>query len=239
MVALEWRESMQAGSRMFLHNVNGGIEVERASGDQAEVTVTKRWRRGDPDMVRVEARRTDGGRNATICAFWNEDGSCDEESYTSGRNRNRNRDNDVSVHYTVKLPDGVHLYARTVNGAVSIANVTGAVDARTTNGAVKASSTGGPVVAETVNGSIEVRMGSVGTSDLHYETVNGAITIELPDDFAGHLSLRTVNGSLQSDFPITMQGRFNPRRIDAQVGEGGPRLHAETVNGGVRLRKLQ
>lgn len=237
MVALEWRETMEPGSRLFLHNMNGGITVGRATGNQAEVIVRKSWRRSDPELVRVEARRTGGGRNATICAFWTENGSCEEESYISGRRRDGNRDMDVNVTYEVRLPDGVNLYARTVNGGLSIDGVSGSVDARTVNGAVRASSMGGPVQAETVNGAINVKMGTAGSSGLRYKTVNGAITIELPDDFAGHLSLRTVNGSLQSDFPITVQGRFNPRRIDAQIGEGGPRLEAETVNGGVRLRK--
>src|SRR5690606_21721606 len=78
MVALEWREVMEPGSRLHLHNVNGGITVEAGSGDRAEVIVHKRWRRGDPDQVRVEARRINGDRDAIICAFWNENASCDE-----------------------------------------------------------------------------------------------------------------------------------------------------------------
>lgn len=235
-MALEWREVMEPGSRLHLHNVNGGITVEAGSGDRAEVIVHKRWRRGDPDQVRVEARRINGDRDAIICAFWNENASCDESGYRSGRNdRRTNRDNDVSVHYTVRLPQGVHLRSNTVNGGISISDVSGEVEANTVNGGITASSTSGPVRAETVNGSIKVSMGAVGNEDLRYETVNGSITIEVPADFAGRLSLRTVNGSLRSDFPITVQGRFNPRRIDAQIGEGGGRLEAETVNGGIRL----
>lgn len=41
MVALEWRETMEPGSRLFLHNMNGGITVGRATGNQAEVIVRK------------------------------------------------------------------------------------------------------------------------------------------------------------------------------------------------------
>lgn len=233
-VALEWSEAMEPGSQLYLHNINGGVTVEASSGNRAEVIARKSWRRGEPERVRVEARRLNGGRDAIICAFWNEDATCDENGYRSGQNRRRN-DGDVSVHYTVRLPQGVNLYSRTVNGAISITGVGGAVDARTVNGAITASSTSGPVQAQTVNGSIRVKMGSVRADDLRYKTVNGSITVEVPGDFAGRLSLRTVNGSLQSDFPITVQGRFNPRRIDAQIGEGGGRLEVETVNGGVRL----
>jgi hypothetical protein len=51
------------------------------------------------------------------------------------------------------------------------------------------------------------------------------------------VSLRTTNGRVTSDFPITFSGEINPRRIEAQVGNGGPELRARTVNGGIRLRK--
>lgn len=234
-VALEWREPMASGSRLYLYNVNGGVTVEGGTGDQAEVIATKRWRRGDPERVRVEVRRVNGGRDVVVCAFWNENASCDENGYRSGRGNRRNQNNDVSVHYTVRLPRDVNLRSSTVNGGIRISDATGVVEAQTVNGSITASSVGGPVTAETVNGSIRVQMGAVGTEDLRYKTVNGSITIEVPSDFSGQLSLRTVNGSLQSDFPITIQGRFNPRRIDAQIGEGGRRLEAETVNGSIRL----
>src|SRR5690606_41466935 len=102
---------------------------------------------------------------------------------------------------------------------------------------ISAMPAGGQVTATTVNRAIDVRMGSSQRDDLRYRTVNGAITITVPTVFAAQLSLRTTNGSIQSDFPVTVQGRINPRRLDAQIGEGGPRIEASTVNGGVRLRR--
>lgn len=236
-VALEWQETMEPGSRLYLYNINGGITVEASSGSQVEVVATKRWNRGDPDQVRVEARRING-RDGIVCAFWTEEATCDESGYSRHRMRNdRNNRNDVSVHYTVRLPQGVHVKSNTVNGGITISDVTGEIDAETVNGGIRAESAGGPVTATTVNGAIDVRMGSSPRDDLRYKTVNGAITITVPTDFAAQLSLRTTNGSIQSDFPVTVQGRINPRRLDAQIGEGGPRIEASTVNGGVRLRR--
>lgn len=234
-VALEWQETMEPGSRLHLFNINGGITVEAASGNRVEVVAHKRWTRGDPELVRVEARRTAGG-NAIVCAFWSADATCDEDGYSRIRTRNdRNNRNDVSVHYTVRLPAGVHVTSNTVNGGITIADVTGEINAETVNGSIKAESAGGPVRATTVNGSIEATMGSSPRDDIRYETVNGAITITVPADFSANLALRTTNGSIRSDFPITVQGRINPRRLDAQLGEGGPRVEASTVNGSVRL----
>ncbi len=237
-VALEWREVLQPGARLYLRNLNGAIRVEAGTGDRAEVVARKRWRRGNPDDVRVEARRVSGGRDAIICAFWTADASCDESGYRTGRNnrsRNNNNDNDVSVEFVVRLPRGVHLDLSTVNGGLTITDVTGEVEAATVNGSITASSLAGPVQARTVNGSLRVSMGDAGTGDLSYRTVNGSVTLELPDGFNGRLSMSTVNGSLQSDFPLTVQGRLNPKRIETDIGSGGRRLEVSTVNGSVKL----
>lgn len=237
-VALEWREVMQPGARLYLRNLNGAIRVEAGTGDQAEVVARKRWRRGNPDLVRIETQRVAGGRDAIICALWGENTTCDESGYNNDRNNRRDRDredNDVSVEFVVRLPRGVHLDASSVNGGLTIRDVSGRVDASTVNGSITASSLAGPVQARTVNGSVRVSMGDAGTEDLSYRTVNGSVTLELPADFNGRLSMRTVNGSLQSDFPLTIQGRLNPKQIETDIGRGGRRLEVSTVNGSVKL----
>ncbi len=235
-VALEWREVLEPGARLYLRNLNGAIRVEAATGTRAEVVARKRWRRGDPEAVRVEARRVNGGRDAIVCALWTSNATCDESGYRSGRSERRNNDdNDVSVEFVVRLPRGVHVTASSVNGGLTITDVSGEVDASTVNGSVAATSLAGPVQARTVNGSVRVSMGDAGSGDLSYRTVNGSVTLELPENFNGRLSMSTVNGSLQSDFPLTIQGRLNPKRIETDIGTGGRRLEVATVNGSVKL----
>jgi hypothetical protein len=233
-----WDGRVSSGHWLYVRNLNGAIRVERATGDRAEVTAVKRWRRGNPEDVRVETRRIGGDDgDVIICAFWNENASCDEDGYRSRGDNRRGRDNDTSVEFTVKLPAGVRLGISTVNGSLSVAGATGEVQASTVNGRVSASSSGGPVRAETVNGDIDVRMRELGTGDLEYSTVNGSIELEVPANLVADIDMRTVNGSLSADFPITLQGRVNPRRIRATIGKGGRRLRLETVNGSVELRK--
>jgi hypothetical protein len=237
-----WDGRVTSGRWLYVRNLNGSIRVERATGDRAEVTAVKRWRRGNPEDVRIETRRIGGDDgDAIICAFWTENASCDEDGYRSrGDNNNnwRGRDNnDTSVEFTVKLPAGVRLGVSTVNGGVSVSGATNEVRASTVNGRVSAVSTGGPVNASTVNGDIDVRMRDLGTGDLEYSTVNGSIEIEVPSNLDADLDMRTVNGSLSSDFPIMVQGRMNPRRMRATIGKGGRRIRLETVNGSVELRK--
>ena len=220
---------------LYVRNLNGSIRVERATGDRAEVTAVKRWRRGNPEDVRIETKRLGGDDGDVI--IWTENASCDEDGYRSRGDNWRNRDNDTSVEFTVKIPAGVRLGVSTVNGGVTVNGATSEVRASTVNGRVSAQSSGGPVNASTVNGDIDVRMRELGTGDLEYSTVNGSIEIEVPANLDADVDMRTVNGSLSADFPITLQGRVNPRRIRATIGKGGRRLRLETVNGSVELRK--
>ncbi len=234
--AFSYNGTLSAGRTINIRNVNGEIEVQRSSSGRVEIHAEKQWRRGDPDDVRVV--QVDG-RNGDlmVCALWH-DAECTADGIRNPRNRSRNnRNNDVAVHFTVRVPDGVHVNVHTVNGGVEVDGTTGVVDAYTVNGNVTARSTGGPVRAKTVNGSIKASMGALGRDDVRYETVNGSITLELPSNVNADLDVSTVNGSVNTDFPVTVQGTISRRRLRGSIGSGGRELKATTVNGSVNLRR--
>jgi len=230
-----WEGSIPRGRWLYVRNLNGAVRVERASGAKAEVTAEKRVKRGSADDVRIEVK-TLANDDILICAIWTENTTCDEEGYRT-RGNSWNRRSEVSVEFTVRLPDGVKLVSSSVNGGIQIEGATSEVEASTVNGSITASSTGGPVRASTVNGGIEVRMRELGSGELEFETVNGSIEVELPADVNAELDMRTVNGRVSSDFPLTISGRINPRHIRATLGTGGPRLKLSTINGSVEIRK--
>ncbi len=236
----DWKGTLGDGRTVYLRNVNGDVRIEAGTGNTVEVRAEKRWRRGDPDDVRIEARQGANGGDVIICAFWNERATCDENGYHSNndRDRNWNNRNDVSVHFVVTVPVNARVDASTVNGEMVVTGTSGDVDARTVNGDVEARSSKGRVEATTVNGSITVRTSAMNASGLEYSTVNGSITIEMDEGVDAQVNLSTVNGRISSDFPLTLEGSINPRRIRAQLGRGGPTLRASTVNGSIRLRKL-
>jgi hypothetical protein len=222
-----------AGRTVHIHDVNGTITAARASGDRVEVRAETRWRRGDPDAVRI-VQRTAANGDLVVCALWH-DAECTDNGIRGGRRRWTDR-NDVSVAFTVRVPDGVHVDLHTVNGGVTAEGVTGMVDVETVNGSITARSTGGPVRAETVNGSIRATLGKLGGDDLRYETVNGSITLELPADANAAVALETVNGSVSTDLPVTVQGRISRKALRGTIGRGGPLVKAETVNGSITVR---
>ncbi len=237
-----WSGDLGAGRTVFLRNVNGFVRIEAGTSDKVEVTAVKSWRRGDPDDVRIEARMAGSGRGDIIlCALWGERATCDESGYRSnngGRDSDGwRRGNDVKVEFVVKVPTNAKVDASTVNGDLRVDGTHGDIRASTVNGDLEAFSVAGRVEASTVNGSITVRNGGSVTEDTEYTTVNGSITVEIPSNTNATVNLSTVNGRISSDFPLTLHGDINPRRIRADIGTGGARIRARTVNGSVRLRK--
>lgn len=230
-----WTGRLARGQTLEVRGINGQVRVEAASGSEAEVLATKSARRSDPADVDIVVVPHDGG--VTICAVYPAVNGRDNECLPGGGGRNNTRDNDVKVEWTVRLPDGVNLGAHSVNGDVTVRDVTGRVDASTVNGDVDVS-TRGVAEASTVNGSIRAALGRADwTGTMSFHTVNGGITLEVPGNFAANVEAKTVNGSIETDFPITVRGRFGSRTLRGTIGEGGRDLEIETVNGSIRLRR--
>ena len=234
--SFRWGGTIPAGRWIRVYNINGEISVEPSTSNRVEVRATKRWRRGNPDVVRVEARTLADG-SVAVCAMWSEDTTCDERGMTSRRGQRINN-TDTNVRFVVMVPRNVKVHTSTVNGGLKIGGATGEVVASTVNGSIEAISSGGPVNASTVNGSIRVRMGELDPDeDLEYSTVNGSVIIEFPGDLNADVELSTVNGRLQTDYPVTIQGKMDPRHLRATIGRGGQEIKLSTVNGNVELRK--
>jgi hypothetical protein len=233
-----WNGKVAAGRWIRIKNLSGPITVQPTSGDNVEVVATKRYRRGDPSIVRFTANTY--GENVVICALWGDNSSCDERSYrTHGDRTDRRRTNDVVVEFKVLVPRGVNVSAQTVSGAVSIDGMTAEVDAGTVSGQVDVATSGGRVNASNVNGNVRARLGRIDTDgDMQFETVNGNVIVDFNGDFGGDVDLATVNGSLNTNFEMTISGRLDPKHLRAHIGKpGGPRLKLETVNGSVELRR--
>jgi hypothetical protein len=238
--SFQWEGRVPVGRWVYLHNVNGDVRVEPGTGDRVEVRATKHWRRGDPDAVKIEAKRARDGESVVVCALWDDERECDEDGYAGRGRRNWWGDdrNDVSVEFTVYVPRGVKVDMNTTNGGITVRGATAEVVANTTNGSVRAETSGGPVSARTTNGSIEARMRELGSArDLEFSTTNGSVIVEVPAALGAEVDMATVNGSVITDFPMTVSGRIDRRRLRATIGDGSRRLRMHTVNGNVELRK--
>jgi hypothetical protein len=230
-----WRGSVLQGSAIEIKGVNGNIRASAGTGPEVEVSAEMRGRRSNPADVRLDiVQHADG---VTICAVYPSPDSRQNECAPGDGGRMNVRDNDVTVAFTVRVPAGVRLIGRTVNGDVSAEGLAAPVSVRTVNGdATFSTSSYGD--ASTVNGSIRGAMGSTHWNEtLRFKSVNGSITLDLPPDLSTEIEAETVNGSINTDFPLTIKGRVNPRRLTGTIGVGGRTIDLDTVNGSVTLRR--
>lgn len=159
------------------------------------------------------------------------------------------------VDLTVEVPEGVEVErVETVNGAVTVEDVRGDLEAVTTNGSVEVTDVSGYVRGESSNGGVEIR-GTTGLAgartdngevdvdllsmrdDVTCRSSNGSVTVRVGDGVSAELSLSTGNGAVEVrnlPYSATTQRR---RVLEGSLRGGGSReLTARTGNGNVTLR---
>jgi DUF4097 and DUF4098 domain-containing protein YvlB len=248
LLAKDYREDfsktlpLKAGDVFALDNVNGKVTVSTWKENQVEIKAVKVARDDEKDLKDVEIRVDQSSGRVEVQTIW-----------PKGR-----RHFNVKVDFEVKVPEGVNLKKvetvngdvevtgvfasaglETTNGSVTAQGVRGPLDVSTTNGAVKVSGQEGKLEAETTNGSI--RLENLTFKDgLRAETTNGSITVSFSEagDINATLRAGTVNGHINVDFPVTLKNLHQSRRrIEAQIGQGGPEISLHTTNGSITLSK--
>jgi hypothetical protein len=141
------------------------------------------------------------------------------------------------VSFEVWVPAKANVSARTSNGGISIADVSGTLGFDAVNGGVSLSRVSGDVRGKTVNGGVKVELAGDRWegAGLDARTTNGGVSITVPDGYSCQLAVTTVNGGVRSDFPLTVQGRLD-KNIEVTLGSGGAPVRVATTNGGVHLR---
>jgi Toastrack DUF4097 len=143
-----------------------------------------------------------------------------------------------SASYELLVPRGTDLDLETVNGGVRISDVHSRVRFAVTNGGVHLSNLGGDVSGRTMNGGVVLELSGDAWDGTGADvtTTNGGVQVVVPERYNAHLITGTTNGSLSFDFPVMVQGRIN-RRLETDLGSGGPSIRAVTTNGSVRVRR--
>ena len=226
-----WDKALRAGQTIEIKGINGSVEATRSNGRRVEVLAVKTSQRGDVSSVKIEAVEHSGG--VTICSVYPSSGSRQNSCEPGEGGRMNVSNNDVKVKFTVRVPKGVRLVARTVNGSIKAVDLESDLRAVTVNGSVDITTTG-RAQATTVNGSISARIGATELSDdLKFETVNGSITVHVPSGLDAEIDASTVGGRLTTDFPLQLMRR----RMHGVLGNGGPELNLSTVNGSIQLKR--
>jgi hypothetical protein len=227
----EWARTytVAAGGTFELININGQISAEASDGAALEVKAERSAKAGSDDAARellnkIEMREEVGDGKVRV--------EVRAPRITGGSGH--------QIKWIVKVPRGMTVDLRTVNGGVKLDRLQGEIRARTTNGGITGSAlqaTG--LDAEVTNGGVEIELATaVSSGTFQIEAVNGGIELSLPSDSKADISGRCVNGGIAvNDLPIQVTGEQSRRRLDGTMNGGGAKINLETVNGGLRLSK--
>jgi DUF4097 and DUF4098 domain-containing protein YvlB len=122
----------------------------------------------------------------------------------------------------------------------TISDVRGQIHFDGNNGGMRLKRVAGDV-SGTVNGGVHVEL--TGTicdgRQLEVSTRNGGVTIVMPSYYSAHIQAETGGGGIHSDFPVVLGNNARPRRLDFNLGSGGPLIHISTGNGRVSLKRVE
>jgi DUF4097 and DUF4098 domain-containing protein YvlB len=232
---------LNAQGTFSLKNVNGDVTVMTWKEEKVEIKAVKKTRKASENLAKVKIEVAESPNSVSVNTVYP-----------------KRNNTGVSVTYDIKVPEGVHLEAvstvngdivasgpfgrvsgSTVNGKVSVENSAGDLHLSTTNGSVEAQNVKGKIDAETTNGSVRLELDGL-TGDIKAETTNGGITLALSGitELNAVLEAETVNGGIDVDFPVSFQSlQKSKHSLKGQIGQGGPRISLETVNGSIHLTK--
>src|SRR5579864_816043 len=145
-------------------------------------------------------------------------------------------DHQWSVSYEVFVPSRSPVSLETVNGGISIADVTGSLEFKSVNGGVSLSNVGGKVHGQTTNGGVSVQLANQWQGEgMDVTTTNGGVSLHVAQSFSAQLEVQTKDGGIHSDLPMVPAPNPRDRHVSATLGAGGPMVRVSTTNGGVSI----
>lgn len=229
-----WTRSYTLGKdgRFELANHNGSIIVEPSTDGQVHVRAEKIAKGATDEAAREGLKRIEITERVEASLVRLETATKRGEGGLFGGTN-------AQVQYSVKVPPTVFVKVDNTNGRVQLVDLEGQVEAETTNGGMEGRGLRGAVKASTTNGGIEVDLASVAEGGVELETTNGGITLKLPANAKADISAQTTNGGISDEGLNLEKSQSTRRRLEARLNGGGPRVHAETTNGGITLSGRQ
>lgn len=235
-----WTRSYKVGpaGRFELINVNGRISAEPADG--AEVVVEGR---------KTAKGRSDEAAKELLAKLEIREEVGDSTVRVESRPPRLNGFSGHQIEWTIKVPKGVVIDLRTVNGGVRLSGLANEIHAKTTNGGIKGENLDASVIeASAVNGGVEIDLGAAleASDSIELETVNGGVTLGITADSKATIAARCVNGGVNvEDLDIIRDGDEGSndyerkRRLNGTMNGGGAKVSLNTTNGGVHLNGVK
>jgi len=227
--AIKKAYDVSANGSLSVENVNGKITVTTWDGNAVKMAAVKSANSQEGlDGIKVIVKSTVNSLEITT--------TLPRKKGWFGRGKNYG----AKVDYVLQVPSTIRIRkAASVNGNVTIAGVQGGVRASTVNGGISSSGLNGSVELSTVNGLVKCEtFTSSPKYSIEISTVNGGVELALPATINARLKVNTVNGSIKSELAFSDTKVSRRREVRATIGKGGVAVGLSTVNGGIRIRKI-
>jgi hypothetical protein len=244
-----WTRSYPLGKdgRLEIININGRITAEATDGTSVEVVAERTAKSSTDDSAKellkqIEMREEVGEARVRV----------------EVRAPRMHGGSGHEIRWTLKVPRGVAVDLRTINGGVKMNALEGEVRARTTNGGITGNALNATALdASTTNGGVEIELSrAVSTGSFELQAVNGGVSLTMPGDSKADFAAKCVNGGITLDgldLKVSGESMSNPnefeqhlegakkfrRRLDGQLNGGGARVSLDTVNGGVKILRTR
>jgi DUF4097 and DUF4098 domain-containing protein YvlB len=224
--------------RVSIANISGDIVITGGSGDEVSVDAVKRTRGDRSTLADVRVQVDNAPSRVEIRT---------EYPRTSHTN--------VSVDYTVTVPNGASVELHSVSGSIRVTGVRGSVRLETMSGTVTASDTPNVEVAKTMSG--DVNLSGISTDgNVSAGTVSGTISakglkarrldlssisgdVNLTDVTVGSVHAKAVSGSFEYSGAIQKGGDYDVNVHSGTIrfslsNPSGFYLNADTFSGSIR-----
>lgn len=213
---------LRSGGRLTVENSRGDIHVSSWKTDRVQLQVRKTGdSEEDMELVPLEFKARDDELN--IKSLF--------PVYAPNLR--------VRVDYRLQVPAHIDLkLIKSINGDVSVSDVTGAAAIQVDNGEITIKDFAGVLNATTLNGKIAAQLTRLNQTDfVKLESFNGDILLRLPKGVKAHWVVQTLNGTIESDLPFAIQSNFGPRVVHFADGVEEPLVRAYSVNGNIQIRQ--
>jgi len=233
-----------------IENIWGDVNVR--PGKPGEIVVNVRERRSAPDQKRFDRSQETLRLNVEA----DDDGVA---LYVGNRERYWHSSDNcrgcrLDVQFDVLVPPDTQLDVSTVNdGRVDIEGISGQVSAANVNGPIAVNGLRNCDNLNSVNGEVSLGFTTPPVADCRIETINGDITLTLPDDSGLDVAMDLFNGRMLTQLPvdalalpatvehIETAGRHQYRieqQAGVRIGAGGPKFTISSMNGDIRIQKI-
>jgi DUF4097 and DUF4098 domain-containing protein YvlB len=223
---------LNPNGRVSVSNINGSITVEA-------------WDRNEVKLVAVKTADTRARlAEVQIKIDARPDYLRVETDYEIARRPNTQKQNHgkLEVQYHLTVPRGAVLnQIETINGSVTVSNMTNTTKVSAVNGQVKATNLRGTASLVTVNGNVDADFAVLQAgSQITVNTVAGRANLVIPSDANVTIQAGSLNGNIVNDFGLPVRkGQFVGRDLYGKVGNGDVKIKLNSVNGDLTVRRKQ